>query len=319
MKLSLEVKTAILVILGIIFFIFGFSYLKGNNIFDSNNTYYTEFDYNSLAVSAPVTIKGNKVGKVKEIKYDFETGKTRVAFSVDKQLKFSKNSTINMYQTGLMGGNALAIQPANDSQMAKDGDLIQSKVEDGLVTSLTSDFSQLSTNLDGTLQTVDTLMGNLNGLVADQSENGLKNTLAELNSTLKSYKGLAYSINSVVKKNDENITSMVDNFTTTSTNLSEMSEKLKQVDITKTVSDLESTLSSVNTMLASVKNGEGSMGKLLNDDKLYNNLEGAALQMEQLLEDMKLNPKRYVHFSLFGKKAKRYDAEGNEIKEEKKD
>ncbi len=313
MKLSLEVKTAILVILGIIFFIFGFSYLKGNNIFDSNNIYYTEFDYNSLAVSAPVSIKGNTVGKVKDIKYDFETGKTRVSFSVDKQLQFSKNSTIRLFQTGLMGGNALAIIPAEDNQIAKDGDLIKSEVKKGLVNSLTSDFSQLSNNLDGTLQTVDSLMGNLNSLVEDNSENGLKNTLAELNATLKSYKGLAYSINSIVKKNDENVTAMVDNFNKTSVNLNQMSEKLNQVDISKTVAALEATLGSVNTMLAGVKNGEGSIGKLLNDDKLYTNLEGAALQMEQLLEDMKLNPKRYVHFSLFGKKPKRYDAEGNEI------
>lgn len=315
MKLSLEVKTAILVILGIIFFIFGFSYLKGNNIFDSNHIYYTEFDYNALSVSAPVSIKGNTVGKVKDIIYDFETGKTRVSFSVDKQLQFSKNSTIRLFQTGLMGGNALAIIPADDNQTAKNGDLIKSEVKQGLVNSLTSDFSQLSTNLDGTLQKVDALMGNLNSLVEDQSENGLKNTLSELNATLKSYKGLAYSINSIVKKNDENVTAMVDNFSKTSSNLNQMSEKLNQVDISKTVAELEATLGSVNTMLAGVKNGEGSIGKLLNDDQLYTNLEGAALQMEQLLEDMKLNPKRYVHFSLFGKKAKRYDAEGNEVKD----
>ncbi|MGB6269633.1 MAG: MlaD family protein [Olleya sp.] len=316
MKLSLEVKTAILVILGIIFFIFGFSYLKGNNIFDSNNTYYTQFDYNSLSVSAPVSIKGNTVGKVKDIKYDFETGKTRVAFSVDKELEFSKNSTIRLFQTGLMGGNALAIIPANDNQIAKDGDLIQSEIKQGLVNSLSNDFSQLSTNLDGTLKVVDTLMGNLNGLVADQSENGLKNTLAELNSTLKSYKGLAYSINSLVKKNDDNITTIIDNFNKTSSNLNAMTDKLDKVDIYKTFANLEATLNNVNSMLAGVKNGEGSLGKLMNDDQLYSNLEGAALQMEQLLEDMKLNPKRYVHFSLFGKKAKQYDAEENEVKED---
>jgi len=317
LKLTLEVKTAILVILGIIFFIFGFSYLKGNNIFDSNNTYYTEFDYNSLNVSAPVTIKGNTVGKVKEIIYDFETGKTRVAFSVDKQLQFSKNSTISLFQAGLMGGNALEIIPVEDNQMAKNGDLIKSSIKEGLVNSLTSDFSQLSTNLDGTLSTVDTLMGNLNVLVADQSENGLKSTLAELNSTLKSYNGLAHSINALVKKNDANVTAMVENFNKTSANFSTMSEKLNKVDITKTVADLEATLGSVNKMLAGIEKGDGSIGKLLKDDKLYTNMEGAALQMEQLLEDMKLNPKRYVHFSLFGKKAKRYDADGNEIEEEK--
>ena len=94
-----------------------------------------------------------------------------------------------------------------------------------------------------------------------------------------------------------------------------ISKELKEAQISNSIEKLENTLNSVNGILASVDNGEGSLGKLLKDDKLYDNLEGAALQMEQLLQDMKLNPKRYVHFSLFGKKAKRYDAEGNEIED----
>lgn len=313
MKLSLEVKTAILVILGIIFFIFGFSYLKGNNILDSNNTFYTQFDQNSLAVSAPVTIKGNVIGKVQKINYDFETGKTIVAFTVDQKLKFSKNSTVSLYQSGLMGGNALAIIQADDTQLAVSGDTIKSTIKTGLVSSLTNDFSKLSTNLDGTLKNVDVLMGNLNVLVADQSEGGLKSILSELNKTLKSYNGLAYSINTLVKKNDQNVTAMVNNFNKSSVDLNAMTATLSKVDISKTVANLDTTLNNVNSVLASVKKGEGSLGKLLNDEKLYANLEGASLQMEQLLEDMKLNPKRYVHFSLFGKKAKQYDAEGNLI------
>ena len=314
MKLTREVKTAILVILGIIFFIFGFSYLKGSNIFDSNNTYYTEFDYNALSNSSAVTIKGNPIGKVTDINYDIESGKTRVAFSVDKNLKFSKNSTIRLYETGLMGGNALAIITAQDKDLAVSGDFLKSEVEHGLIKSLTGNFSEISTGLDSTLKSADTLMVNLNELVTDDSKNGLKNTLAELNSTLKSYKNLSHSINDVVKKNDANIATILENFKTASTDLTALSSELKDANLTKTVASLETTLNNVNGLLESVQNGEGSLGKLLSDDKLYANLEGAASQMEQLLEDMKLNPKRYVHFSLFGKKAKQYDAEGNEIK-----
>jgi len=314
LKLTREVKTGILVILGILFFIFGFSYLKGSNLLDSNNTYYTDFDYNALTKSSPVTIKGNTIGKVTDIVYDMESGKTRVSFSVDKSLKFSKNSLIRLYETGLMGGNALAIIDAKDSDFAVDGDFLKSEVEVGLVKSLTGNFSGLSTDLDSPLKSTNTLLIILNSLVTDTSENGIKNTLAELNSTLKSYKNLSYSINNVVKKNDENIATILNNFKTASEDLTALSAELKQANLTKTVAGLENTLTNVNDLLASVKNGEGSLGKLLSDDQLYSNLEGAALQMEQLLEDMKLNPKRYVHFSLFGKKAKQYDADGNEIK-----
>ncbi|MCB0470596.1 MAG: MCE family protein, partial [Flavobacteriaceae bacterium] len=108
MKLTREIKTAFLVIVGIAVFIFGYSYLKGLSILDSYNTFYTEFDYNALKQASPVTIKGNQVGKITTIKYDFKTGKTRVAFTVIGELEFSKNSKVRMYDLGLMEGKGLA-------------------------------------------------------------------------------------------------------------------------------------------------------------------------------------------------------------------
>ncbi len=315
MKISKEIKAALIVILGVFLFVFGFNYLKGNNILENDDVYYTEFDYNALSKSSSVTVKGNPVGKVKDIVYDINSGKTRVSFTVDDNIKFSKNSTIRLYKPGLMDNNALAIIFANDNQYAKDGDFLKSEVEQGLVDKLTGNFSELSTDLDSTLKSADTLLINLNGLVTDTSENGLKNTIAELNSTLKSFKNLSHSINGMVSKNDENIAQVLQNFKQISEDLTVLTTDLKEAQLSKSIEKLEGTLTNVNTLLASVENGEGSLGKLLKDDKLYNNLEGAALQMEQLLQDMKLNPKRYVHFSLFGKKPKRYDAEGNEIED----
>ncbi len=315
MKISKEIKAALIVILGVFLFVFGFNYLKGNNILENDDVYYTEFDYNALSKSSSVTVKGNPVGKVKDIVYDINSGKTRVSFTVDDNIKFSKNSTIRLYKPGLMDNNALAIIFVNDNQYAKNGDFLKSEVEQGLVDKLTGNFSELSTDLDSTLKSADTLLINLNGLVTDTSENGLKNTIAELNSTLKSFKNLSYSINGVVSKNDENIAQVLQNFKQISEDLTVLTTDLKEAQLSKSIEKLEGTLTNVNALLASVENGEGSLGKLLKDDKLYNNLEGAALQMEQLLQDMKLNPKRYVHFSLFGKKPKRYDAEGNEIED----
>lgn len=304
MKISREVKTAILVILGIVFLIFGINYLKGKNLLESSNSFYTEFDYNALTVSSPVTIKGNSVGKVNSIIYDFETGKTRVSFTIDRKLKFSKNSKIRLYELGLMGGNGLAIIDANDQELAVTGDFIKSEVEVGLVKSLTSNFSGLGTNLDSTLKSADTLLISLNRIVEDESENGLKSAIAELNKTLKSFKTVANSFNSLVAKNDESLTSVINNFNKVSEDLASLSNDLKDVEISKTVNDLDQTLLNINTLLSGLENGEGSLGKLLNDDDLYDNLEVASSQLKELLQDFKLNPDRYIKVSVFGKKDK---------------
>lgn len=302
MKISKEVKTAVLVILGIVFLIYGINYLKGINILDSKNTYYTEFDYNALTNASPVTIKGNSVGKIKEIKYDFNSGKTRVSFTVAKELKFSKNSKVRLYETSLMGGNALAIIPANDSELAEDGDMLKSEVETGLVKSLTSNFSGLSSGLDTTLKSADSLLISLNGLVEDDSEKGLKHAIAELNATLASFNTLSKSVNSLVAQNQEGLASVIKNFDSVSADLAVFSADLKQAEFSKTINDLDQTLLSVNALLEDLENGEGSLGLLLKDEKLYNNLEVATYQLKELLQDFKLNPNRYVKVSVFGGK-----------------
>ncbi|MDP5081721.1 MAG: MlaD family protein [Winogradskyella sp.] len=293
MKITREVKTAVLVLSGIALFIYLFSYLKGEDIFSSTDTYYTEFDYNALSMSSPVTVKGNTVGKIETIKYDFETGKTRVSFSVNPKLKFSKNSLIRLYETGLMGGNALAIIESYDGEMAKAGDFILSEVQPGIITSLQNNFSGISLDLDNTIKSADTLMTNLNAIVIDDSDAGLKRTIAELNLTLRSFKNLSFSIQDVINANDEKIASVLDNFDKTSKDLSELANELKEAGLSKTLDNLNKTLENMQGILASIDNSEGTIGKLLNDDALYNNLEGATKEMEMLLLDIKLHPARY--------------------------
>ena len=295
MKVTREVKTAVLVISGIALFIYLYNYLKGENLFDSNITYYTRFDYNALDSSSPVTIKGNTVGRITHITYDFNSGKTLVEMSVSKDLRFSKNSHVRLYEMGLMGGNALAIIPAEDGAgMALEGDYLESEVEPGLVRSLTKNFSGLSTNLDSTLKSADSLFISLNQVVMDDSANGFKAVLAELKATLASYKTLSNSINSTLTKNDENIAAILENFKTISGNLTQLSSELKEANVTGTVAHLDSTLVKVNTLISGLERGEGSMGKLLTDEELYQNLTGATKELEELLRDFKLHPKRYT-------------------------
>ena len=156
-----------------------------------------------------------------------------------------------------------------------------------------NNFSGLSTDLDSAIRSADTLMMSINAFVVDESEVGLKSTIAELNSTLKSFKSLSYSIQDVIKENDEKIASVLDNFDKTSKDLSELSSDLKEVNISGTVENLNKTLTGIQDIMASIDNSEGTIGKLLNDDSLYKNLEAASKEMELLLLDIKLHPARY--------------------------
>ena len=297
--------------------VFLFNYLKGINILDSKDKYYTTFDYNALDASAIVTIKGNKVGKISSIEYITETGKTKVTITIESDLKFSADSKIRMYETGLMGGNGLAIIPGIGDQMAKNGDYLESEVEPGLIRTLTKNFSGISTDLGTTLQSADTLLVNLNKLVIDDSQDGLKRTIAELNTTISSFNKLSNNLNSLITKNDSELTSAIKNFNTITADMAVLTNQLKEAKLNESIAKLETTLDNVNALMADVKNGNGTLGKLMTDDKLYTNLEGASKQLEQLLQDFKLNPKRYVHFSVFGKKPGKFDAEGNLIEDEK--
>ena len=160
----------------------------------------------------------------------------------------------------------------------------------------------------------DQLLKNLNDVFDVKTKDNIKLSIAELTTTIASFKSTSESLNGLVEDNKSAIGETISNFNQISEDLTKVSKSLSDSDLDSIILDLKSTISSFDSMLMSIENGEGSIGKLMKDDRMYVNLQGATKQLEQLLEDMKLNPKRYVHFSLFGKKEKRNDAEANEIK-----
>ena len=161
----------------------------------------------------------------------------------------------------------------------------------------------------------DSVLTNINDVFDEKTKENLRGSIAQLNSTIASFKNTSNSLNTLISDNQEKLDNTLSNFDNISGNLSKITDSLAQANLSGTIKSLESTISNFDDVLTSIESGEGSIGKLLKDEGLYNNLEGASKQLEQLLQDMKLNPKRYVHFSLFGRKAKVYDAEGNEIKD----
>jgi phospholipid/cholesterol/gamma-HCH transport system substrate-binding protein len=320
LKLSKEIKSAILVLSGILLFIFIFYYLKGENIFDNTKEISAVYDnVEGLAPSAPVTINGHKIGKVQSIHFTNDlSGKLNVNMRIDSDFEFSKNSTAQLYEAGLIGGKAIAIIPAFDgAPNVESGDVLSSDVKPGLTDLVNQRLTPLQEKMETMMVSADTLLVNLNTLFDSQTKLNLKSSIAELTSTITSFKSTSESLNDLVIDNSSSVGETITNFNKISEDLTHLSSSLAAADFDTIMADLKSTISSFNQLLAAIENGDGSVGKLMKDEAVYNNLEGATKQLEELLEDMKLNPKRYVHFSLFGKKAKQYDSEVNELKNKK--
>lgn len=318
--MSKEIKTAILVLSGILLFIFIFYYLKGENILGNSKKISAIYDnVEGLAPSAAVTINGHKIGKVQSIHFTNDlSGKLNVNMLIDSDFEFSKNSTAQLYEAGLIGGKAIAIIPAFDgAPNVESGDLLSSDVKPGLTDLVNQRLTPLQEKMETMMVSADTLLVNLNTLFDAQTKSNIKSSIAELSTTIASFKSTSESLNDLVVDNSSSIGQTITNFNKISEDLTSLSTSLAAADFDTIMADLKSTISSFNQLLSAIENGEGSVGKLMKDEAVYNNLEGATKQLEELLEDMKLNPKRYVHFSLFGKKAKQYDSEGNELKNKK--
>ncbi|MFP2995863.1 MlaD family protein [Spongiivirga sp. MCCC 1A20706] len=312
MKLSKELKTGIIVLGGILLFIMGFSFLKSNPIFGKKKEFFAIYDnVEGLVPSSNVTINGLPVGKVTAIEFKDKTGKLLVTFSLEKEFDFSVNSKVELYEPGLISGKALMIVPAFDgAALAKNGDTLTAAVKPGLTALVNETITPLREKIESMLGSADSLMLNVNSMLDDDTKRDFRNSLKALNQTVVSFNNTSKTLNELVSGNKQKLDNTIGNIDKITTDLSKTTDALAKADLQKTVADLQKTVNNFNSVLAKVDKGEGSLGKLLKDEGLYTNLSGASKQLEALLEDMKLNPKRYVHFSLFGKKQVKYEAPG---------
>lgn len=310
MKITREVKTAILVIGSILLFFWGYSFLKGKNLFDTTRKFYVVYDnVEGLAPSAAVTINGLTVGKVNTITIQEKTGKLLVEIQMDNEVPVAKSSTASIYEPGFIGGKQIAINPNfEDTNYAKSGDYLQPKVILGLTASLEKNLAPIQEKLDKVLANADALLVNLNDVLDANTKSNLKKTIAELNTTMTNFSSVSGNLDKVVADNKEKLGSVVSNLDKTTGNFAKISEDLEKAKLGATVENLEKTLVSVNKMMADMESGKGTMGKLMKDETMYNNLTKASKEIELLLQDLRLHPTRYVNVSLFGKKEKPYKA-----------
>ncbi|PZD76473.1 MlaD family protein [Mesonia sp. K7] len=308
MKITREVKTALLVIIAIILLIFGYSYLKGNNLLNNHRTFYATYnEAQGLATSSPVTINGLQIGTVSDIEFLDEKGNILVTMNVQSDFKFSKNSVARIYGGNLIGGKSMAIIPVYDGPQAKSGDTLKSDIEDGLLEIVNDRLSPLQQKLESAIVNADSLLYALKEVLNAETRADLKSTFTSLSATAKSFSGATEKINGILGENQAKLDRTFTNLDDMSANFKTLSDSISKLEFNKIVNDFEAVASDFKEISEGLQNGKGSAGKLLNDDAVYENLENATRQLEQLLQDIKLNPKRYVHFSVFGKKPGDYE------------
>ena len=314
MKRSKEVKTAVLALGTILLFIFGYSFLKGTNILDKDNTFFVTYDnVEGLAKASPVTINGLLVGKVKDITFLNNQGKLLVSFSVtESDFEFSKNSLVRIYSSGLLGGKSLGLYPEYDPEnRAVSGDTLVGSVEDDMLVAVTKALGPLEDKVNNTLVTLDVLLHSITDILDPKTRANLQNSITNLNTTMESLNDASSSLNGLLKENKGSLNNTFANLENMTTNFNSLSDSLSKLETGKLFSELQNVVTRFDTISSALENGEGSMGKLLTDEQLYENLKGASKQLEELLEDVKLNPKRYLHISVFGKNNKPYEKPDN--------
>ena len=316
MKITREVKTGIVAVSVIALFIWGFNFMKGLNLFDGpSKTYLTEYNnVQGLNTASVVTINGVEVGKVISINFNKEPekrGHLIVEFSVETDFEFSKKSIAKIYSASLMGGKSLAIVPSYEGEMANPGDFLQGQIESDIFSSVTEKLNPLQAKVENVIVSADSLMTGLTDILDTKSRNNLKKSISELNETISNFKNISESVDQLILDNEEKLGKTLASADVTMKNLSKLSDTLVNANLGVTIHNLESTITSLNKILTSVEAGNGTLGKLLKDEGMYNNLTNSSKELEELLREMKLHPKRFVHFSLFGKKDKGYISEEN--------
>ena len=310
MKITREVKTAILLIASILLFIWGYSFLKGKDLFENYITLYVEYDnVEGLSKSAAITLNGLPIGKVNNIQFSDRTGKLLVELQIKSDFPIAQSSTATIYDPGLIGGKQIMIVPnLNDKEIVKSGSKLIGNTKPGLTDLVGEKLAPLQMKLDKVLLNADQLLSGINNVLDKKGQEELKKSLTELSETLVQFHKASESVNGMIADNKTHIKGVVSDFHKVSSNFSKISDSLSKADLGKTVKSLQITLTKVDNMLADMNAGKGTAGKILKDEALYNNLSQTSKELELLLQDVRLNPTRYVNVSLFGKKNKPYVA-----------
>lgn len=319
LKVSNETKVGVLTAVSIALLFLGFNLLKGKSIFSSGKTIYAVYSQvNGLQPSNAVQVNGLVVGNVASLDVmDKSAGKILVTITIKKKIDIPHNSVARI-TSDLLGSKAVQIDFGNANEYLKDGDTVYAAVDGSITDALKEQLSPLVTKLEVTLGSVDSVLMTVNSIFDTTTKGNLRDAIANLNTTMGNFSRTSASLNRMLDAQNGSVARTFSNFESISGNLKNNNEKITGIlnnaekttsalangNLDKTLLDLQKMAASLNATMAKLNSTDGTAGLLLNDKKVYNNLQASLGSLNKLLEDLKANPKRYVHFSLFGKKSK---------------
>ena len=298
-KFSKEIQIALVALVGIVVLYFGLQFLKGLTLFSTDNNYYVKFkDISGLSASSPVYANGYRVGVVEDIIYDFENQDNIVAvMSINNEMNIPSGSRAEI-SSDLLGNIKLELKLGpNFSDIIEPGDTISGGLQLGAM----AKAANIIPRVESLLPKLDSILANVNALLANPA---LSNSLTNIDHMTGSLNSTAIELNHLASSLSKQMPQMLENADGLLANTNNLTRNLNELDLAATMQKVDNTLRNVEQMTAKLNSNEGTVGLLMRDPGLYNNLNSTMMNVDSLMIDLRKHPKRYVHFSLFGKKDK---------------
>jgi phospholipid/cholesterol/gamma-HCH transport system substrate-binding protein len=310
MKITSETKVGVLAAVAIVILIVGYSFLKGNDVFSSENEFYAKYDrVDGLAVSKPVLVNGYQIGRVSKLTL-LPSGQILTQFKIDPEYAIPSNTIARLESTDLLGGKAVVFELGSSNQYANDGDTLNANIQKDLleqVEPVQKKAEMIVARLDSVLTAVNSTLSPTFQKNFERSFTSIARTLETLEGTTKTVDGLVGTQSTRIAAIMANLESISANFennngriTSIMNNLDKVTDEVAKANFAQTMAEANKAIADLQMVINKVNTGQGSLAQFINDPQMYDNLSNAANNLDKLMIDLKANPKRYVSFSVFG-------------------
>lgn len=319
MKLSKEFKIGIVVVFAIAAFIWGLNFLKGTNLFSQKYFLYAVYPkIDGLIPANPILVNGYKIGQINNIQLIKKDGKyaVLVKFLLTEDVQIPKKSIAKAVSSDLLGSKAVEIIYSESSEFVTNGDTLLSEIEESLKSSVDKRIAPLQAKAENLISSIDSVMTVVNSVLNAKTRENLDKSFESVRKAILTLEQTAYKLDDLVGSEKAKISSILTNLNSIANNLSNNNEKINKIltnfsnisdslaksQLKSAIANADKSMQELNVLLAGINSGQGTLGKLAKNDTLYMNLNKSSADLDKLLKDLRYNPERYIHFSVFGRK-----------------
>ncbi|MBK7183638.1 MAG: MCE family protein [Bacteroidetes bacterium] len=318
MKLTKEVKVGIVTTIAIGCFIYGFNFLKGKDFFSTQRKFYAVYqDIDGLVDANPMLINGFRVGMVGDIELMNDgSGKVLVTLVLDDEVNVPKNSIARVVSSDLLGSKAIQLVLGTGTDYAESGDTLVASQEDNLKQAVNKTIAPLQKKAEGLISSIDSVMVVVQQVFNESARQNLAKSFENIKDAIASLETTSYRLDTLVNSEKAKISSILSKINHLAgtldensgklanviNNFSNISDSLAQSNLKQAINNADVALSQASSIMTKINKGEGSLGLLVNNDSLYRKLDKSSEDLDKLLKDLRINPERYVHISVFGRK-----------------